>query len=95
MRVRGLYQGTLTQGKERSRGYLWEVGPSPRGPLVGQSKKHGDGGFDGIAVVVGAASGWREAVRRVESECPLVGFPDFEKNGFKLLKAAFGESRVE
>ena len=85
MQVRGLCDGTLTQGKERSRGYLWEVGPSPRGPLVGQPEKHGNGGFDRIEVVVWTAARLRKAVLLVEGERSFVGFADFKKNRFEQL----------
>src|SRR5256885_1341211 len=95
MKVRGLCDGTLTQRKERSIGYLWEIGPGPQGALAGDAQKHGGGGFHGISVVVWAAAGWREAVCGVESECSLVGFTNLEKNGLELLQATFGESRVE
>ena len=64
MQVRGFCDGTLTQRKERSIGYLWEIGPRPRGPLVGDAQKHGDSGFHGISIVVWAATRWREAVCR-------------------------------
>src|SRR5579859_8046849 len=91
MQVRGLCHGTLTQGKERSRGYLWEFGPSQPGLSVREAQSHGDGGFVGIAVVTRASAGLRKAVFAVKRQGALVRFTDLEEESFELAFATFGK----
>ena len=63
--------------------------------MVGEAAKHGKGGLVWIAVVIWASARLFEAVLFVKGDSSLVGFSDFEENGFDSAAVTFGKSGVQ